>query len=195
MIRRILRRFGVTALLLLLGALWLFPEFFGLISEGPTQSASGDKIVVRDGDTLAIGTQDHRLHGIDAPEFSQICQDTKGADWLCGKLARAEMQGLVKGHIISCEGQAHDKFQRVVATCRDETGRDLARTMVERGLAVSFGGFSEGPYASEEADAKATKRGLWQGRFDPPSSWRTGHPRGMPSHRPGEKEKNSPSTR
>jgi endonuclease YncB( thermonuclease family) len=178
MIRRFLRRFGVMALLLLLGALWLFPEFFGLMSEGPTQAATGDKIVVRDGDTLTIGTQDHRLHGIDAPEFAQICQDAAGADWPCGKLARVEMQGLVKGHVISCEERAHDKYQRIVATCRDEVGRDLARTMAERGLAVSFGGFSEGPYATEEADAKAAKRGLWQGRFDPPSSWRTGHPRG-----------------
>jgi endonuclease YncB( thermonuclease family) len=178
MIRRFFRKLGIVAALLLLGALWLYPECFGLSSEGATQSESGDKIVVRDGDTLTMGAQDHRLHGIDAPEFSQICKDGADKDWHCGKLARSEMQMLVKGHTIACEERAKDKYQRIVATCRDETGRDLARTMAERGLAVSFGGFAEGPYASEEADAKAAKRRLWQGKFDPPSSWRSGHPRG-----------------
>jgi endonuclease YncB( thermonuclease family) len=178
MVRRFFRRLGVFAALILFGTLWLYPEWFGLSSEGPTQSAGGDKIIVRDGDTLTIGTQDHRLHGIDAPEFAQICKDAKGNDWPCGKLARAEMQALVKGHTIACEERARDKYQRVVATCRDESGRDLARTMAERGLAVSFGGFAEGPYASDEGAAKAAKRGVWQGTFDPPSSWRSGHPRG-----------------
>jgi endonuclease YncB( thermonuclease family) len=179
MIRRFFRRLGIIAAFLLLGALWLYPEVFGLSSDGPTQSASGDTIKVRDGDTLTIGTQDHRLHGIDAPEFKQICKDAKGADWACGKVARAEMQALIKGHTIACEERARDKFHRIVATCRDESGRDLARTMAERGLAVSFGGFAEGPYGAEEADAKTAKRGLWQGGFDPPSSWRSGHPRGV----------------
>ncbi len=179
--RSFFRRLAVMAGLLFLASLWLYPEAYGLIGGGETIAATGEKIAVRDGDTLTIGTQDQRLHGIDAPEFSQICQDEKGADWPCGKLARVEMQTLVGGHVISCDVRARDKYQRNVATCRDESGRDLGRTMVERGLAVSFGGFAEGPYASDEADAKAAKRGLWRGRFDPPSSWRAGHPRGAPS--------------
>jgi endonuclease YncB( thermonuclease family) len=179
-VRRFLRRLTVPAALLLLAAIWLYPEAFGLSSEAETRTISGEKIVVRDGDTLTMGTQDQRLNGIDAPEFKQICKDEKGADWPCGKLARSEMQGLVKDHVISCEARTRDKYHRDVATCRDEAGRDLGRTMVERGLAVSYGGFAEGPYASEEAHAKAAKRGLWRGRFDPPSSWRAGHPRGTP---------------
>ncbi len=176
---RFLRRWLSVFLLVTLILLWAFPERFG-ISPPPTRSASGATITVRDGDTITIGTQDYRLHGIDAPEFSQTCTDGAGAAWDCGKLARTELAGLVRGHTISCEERAKDKYSRIVATCRDETGRDLARTLAERGMAVSFGGFAEGPYASEEADAKLAKRGLWRGSFDPPSSWRAGHPRAHP---------------
>jgi endonuclease YncB( thermonuclease family) len=174
--RRFLRKW--LAILLLLGCLfvWLFPELMGLA--GPqTRSADGDKVAVRDGDTMRIGDQDYRLHGIDAPEFTQICKDEKGKDWPCGKLARAELLSLVKGRTLTCEERAHDKYQRIVATCRDEEGRDLARAMAEKGMAISFGGFAEGPYADEEAAAKKAKRGLWQGAFDLPSSWRATHPK------------------
>ncbi len=170
-----MRRLLPFAFLATLAVLWLYPEWFGLV-QGESHSSSGAPIKVRDGDTIAIGTQDYRLSGIDAPEFNQSCKDEKAADWPCGKQAKAELSSLVSGHELACEELAHDKYQRIVATCRDEDGRDLARTMIERGLAVSFGGFAEGPYATEEADAKRGKRGVWQGSFDPPSSWRSTHP-------------------
>ncbi len=147
------------------------------MSSPPTHAAKGEAITIRDGDTITIGAQDFRLHGIDSPEYNQICKDAANNALPCGKAARAELAGLVRGHTIACEGRAKDKYQRTVATCRDETGRDLSRTMAERGLAVSFGGFAEGPYAAEEADAKRARRGLWSGSFDPPSSWRAEHPR------------------
>jgi endonuclease YncB( thermonuclease family) len=173
--RLLMRRFLTLFLLLLLCALWLFPEYFGLQGR-ESVTASGENVVVRDGDTLTIAKQDYRLHGIDAPEFSQVCKDAKDRDWLCGKLARAEMVSLTQGHQLTCEDQARDKYQRIVATCRDEKAVDIGEKMVDRGLAVSFGGFGEGPYAEQEADAKSAKRGLWQGQFEPPSSWRAKHP-------------------
>jgi endonuclease YncB( thermonuclease family) len=172
-----MRRWGSVLFLIALLTLWLFPECFGLSSARPTRSADGAAIIVRDGDTLTIDKQDYRLHGIDAPEFNQLCKTAAGIDWPCGKLARAELVKLIAGHKLTCEEHAHDKYQRVVATCRDEKGSDIAQSMIERGLAVSFGGFAEGPYADEERQAHVAKRGLWQGAFDPPSSWRTSHPR------------------
>ncbi len=174
----------VTAsLLAILALLWLYPERFGL-GQVELSSASGDKIVLRDGDSFTLDARDYRLHGIDAPELGQVCKDNLGKDWACGKRARADLLDLVKGHTLSCEERAHDKYQRIVATCRDEAGRDIGRAMIEKGMAVSFGGFAEGPYANEEADAKSAKRGLWQGAFDPPSSWRAGHPHGHPLGKP-----------
>lgn len=163
--------------LLLVTALWLFPDWFGLSSAHPTRTVDGATVIIRDGDTMAIGNQDYRLHGIDAPEFTQVCKTTAGLDWPCGKAARAELVTLTKSRTLVCEERARDKYNRVVATCTDEQGNDVARTMIERGMAVSFGGFAEGPYAADEATAKSARRGLWQGAFEPPSSWRTSHPR------------------
>lgn len=172
-----MRRWGSILSLIALLFLWLYPERFGLSNARPTRSADDAAIIVRDGDTLTIEKQDYRLHGIDAPEFTQLCKTATGTDWPCGKLARAGLVGLIAGHKLTCEERAHDKYGRVVTTCRDERRRDIGRSMIERGLAMSFGGFAEGPYADEERQAHAAKRGLWQGAFDPPSSWRTTHPR------------------
>lgn len=163
--------------LLLLTALWLFPDWFGLSNAHPTRTVDGATVIIRDGDTMTIDKQDYRLHGIDAPEFTQICKTATGIDWPCGKAARTELVTLVKSRTLACEERARDKYNRVVATCTDDQGNDVARTMIERGMAVSFGGFAEGPYAADEAIAKSARRGLWQGAFEPPSSWRTSHPR------------------
>jgi endonuclease YncB( thermonuclease family) len=174
-----LRRIGFFALLLSFVIVWAYPELLGLVdSRAPAQTAEGHDIKIKDGDTISIAGQDYRLHGIDAPEFAQICQDAIGSDWRCGKEAHVALTSLIKRHTIACDAKARDKFQRIVATCRDEAGRDLARAMVEQGMAVSFGGFAEGPYADDERAAKVAKRGVWQGIFDTPSSWRSAHARG-----------------
>jgi hypothetical protein len=48
---RLLKR-GMTFLLLILViALWLYPEFFGLRGN-EIKTVAGDKVIVRDGDTL-----------------------------------------------------------------------------------------------------------------------------------------------
>lgn len=174
--RLFLKKWFAGLLLVLLVLLWLYPDWFGLIGR-ETRSASGAMIKVRDGDTLTIGTLDHRLHGIDAPEFSQTCKDARGADWSCGKQAHLALSRLVSGHTIACEERARDKYRRVVATCVDEKGVDLAKAIIERGLAVSVGGFADGPYVDEEERAKNAKLGLWQGAFDPPATWRESHAR------------------
>jgi endonuclease YncB( thermonuclease family) len=172
-----MRRWSSVFLLVGLLLVWLFPEWFGLASGQPTRTVDGATVIVRDGDTMTVDKQDYRLHGIDAPEFTQLCKNAAGADWPCGKQARAELVTLVKGRTLACEERARDKYQRIVATCTDDEGKDVARSMIERGLAVSFGGFAEGPYAADEAVAKAARRGLWQGSFEQPSSWRTTHQR------------------
>lgn len=170
------RRCVPVLLLFVLGALWLFPERFGFRGKR-AHAVDGATVIVRDGDTLVAAGQDYRLHGIDAPEYLQICKTASGTDWQCGKEARAALAALVQGRALRCEERARDKFGRIVATCMDGAGNDIASTMAERGLAVSFDGFGRGPYAAEEALAKAARRGLWQGLFEAPASWRARHPR------------------
>lgn len=172
-----MRHLRPVVLLVMLGALWLFPEWFGLGTDRPTRKLDGATVVARDGDTLTAEGQDYRLHGIDAPEYRQTCKTAAGADWDCGKAARTELAARAKDRNLTCEERARDRFGRIVATCVDDRGNDVARTMIERGLAMSFDGFGTGPYASEEAVAKAARRGIWQGSFDPPSAWRATHPR------------------
>ena len=54
---------------------------FGLIDLGV------GSLQVVDGDSLRRGDMDIRLHGIDAPEYRQNCQDKHGAEYACGKQA------------------------------------------------------------------------------------------------------------
>jgi endonuclease YncB( thermonuclease family) len=164
--------------LLVLGLAWAFPEEFGL-APPPMRSASGERLAVEDGDTFRMGDRTIRLYGVDAPEWNQICKDEAGRDWQCGREARAALANLMRGRTISCQDRAEDRFNRIVANCVDEQGRDLARALAEQGMAISMGGFGDGPYVDEEAAAKAARRGLWRGAFDPPATWRATHPKSL----------------
>lgn len=171
-----MRRLGSILFLWLLVLVWLFPAWFGLSDGRMVHRVEGSAIRVRDGDTVTVDGQDYRLHGIDAPELGQTCKTAAGQDWPCGKDARAELGKLIGRQSLRCEERARDRYGRIVATCMGDGG-DIAAMLVARGFAVSFGGFADGPYAAEEGQAKASGRGLWQGAFDPPSSWRSAHPR------------------
>ena len=139
------------------------------------RSASGEAIIIRDGDTLSITGVDHRLHGIDAPEYRQTCQRADGSDWECGKQARSALFAFTTGKTLTCEELARDKYQRVVARCVDGQSRDIAQMMAQSGMAISLNGFTQGPYADDAQSAKDAKRGIWQGRFAEPSIWRETH--------------------
>ena len=172
---RRIRSLLALALLVLLFVAWALPEYFGL-APPPTRSAEGTAVIVMDGDTLRINHVEHRLYGIDAPEFNQFCKTSDGKDWPCGQAARKGLLALIAGHVIACEERATDKFDRIVATCRDEQGRDLAEALARQGLAVGFGGFADSPYQDTVDTAEAAKTGIWQGAFDEPQAWRAAHP-------------------
>lgn len=66
-----------------------------------------------------------------------------------------------------------DRYGRTVARCT-AGGRDVALTMVEKGLAVDYPQFSRGAYADAERQAKRERRGMWAGTFVMPRDWRHG---------------------
>ncbi|MFM9977933.1 MAG: thermonuclease family protein [Sphingomonadaceae bacterium] len=157
-------------------AIWVTLKALGLTAP-ETRSAKGETIAVRDGDTLRIGGDDHRLSGIDAPEYRQLCKDARGRDWPCGKAARAALAAAVRGHTITCVISARDDYGRAVASCTDERGADLAEAMIVTGLAISDDGWMRGPYADQADAAKTARRGLWAGRFETPADYRAAHPK------------------
>jgi endonuclease YncB( thermonuclease family) len=168
MIRKLL------SILLLLGliSLWLFSDRLF-----PPEIIRAETATVRDGDTLVLDKVIYRLHGVDAPEYHQICKDGEGRHWPCGKAARLQLAAMVAPGNIACTPQAEDRYNRKVARCASATVPDLSRAMVEAGLAISPAERGTAPYADEEEAARAQKRGLWQGDFDTPADWRASHPR------------------
>lgn len=140
-------------------------------------AADGSVVVVRDGDSLAIGGTELRLYGIDAPELRQTCSDAKGEPWRCGEAAKSALRQIVSRGDLRCLPRARDRFGREVATCRVNGIDDIGAAMLRDGLAVLFGTRADGDYLAAEAAARLAKRGIWQGAFTMPSDWRHQHPR------------------
>ncbi|WP_439573681.1 thermonuclease family protein [Phreatobacter sp.] len=135
-----------------------------LTSSQTPASVTGRARVI-DGDSLAVGGVEVRLHGIDAPELFQRCLRA-GRDVQCGREALRHLVALIAGQPVTCERRDIDRFGRMVATCRID-GVDLGRAMVAAGHAVSYGA-----YVADEAAARSERRGLWGGEFTPPRQWR-----------------------
>lgn len=168
MIRRILP----VALLGLLLALWLYGDQLW-----PAETVSGNNITIRDGDTLIVSEKIFRLSGIDAPEYHQTCGDTSGKEWPCGKVAREKLVAIAAKQVITCVVRATDKYHRSIATCGSTTVPDLSAAMVSAGLAISPAERGVAAYNDEQAHARTSKIGIWQGTFIDPVAWRAAHPR------------------
>ena len=122
-----------------------------------------------DGDTIVVAGEKLRLSGIDAPEIDQICA-RDGSPWRCGAWARHELAARVKGAILTCEGDARDRYGRLLATCRVE-GADLGARLVRDGIAFAYRRYSSA-YVDDEAAASAAHRGLWSGEVEAPETFR-----------------------
>lgn len=125
---------------------------------------------VLDGDTIEIRGERIRIHGIDAPEGGQMCTGAKGKPFNCGATAKQALAGKLKGRPVACERKDTDQFGRMVAVCRAGS-LDVGRWMVQNGYAIAFIRYSE-DYVSEESTARASRRGMWAGQFEPPWGWR-----------------------
>ena len=123
-----------------------------------------------DGDSIEIGDKEFRLQGIDAPEYRQTCKDERGKAWACGKEARRVLAGLMGRGKVACASSRLDRYGRHLATCK--AGEvNLNREMLRLGFAVTY--LDPGLVLLQaEAQAKAARRGLWQGEFEKPSEWR-----------------------
>lgn len=129
----------------------------------PLQAAPQVRII--DGDTLSIGQETYRLHGIDAPEVGQKCTSRTGKTWQCGRAALQRLEELVAGKHITCDKREQDGYGRTIAVCRAD-GVDLNAALVGEGLAWAFRKYSS-DYVAVENRAKAARQGIWQAATDP----------------------------
>ena len=91
------------------------------------------------------------MDGLDAPE---ICQ-------AYGPASRQALQSRVLGQPVSVDGRRRDNFGRVLARIRWQQA-DVGEWMVRQGHAWSYRYRRDaGPYAAEEAQARAAQRGLF----------------------------------
>jgi endonuclease YncB( thermonuclease family) len=143
-----------------------------MLLNGPALAAEPivGRATVTDGDTVVIHGTRIRLFGIDAPESAQLCQDATGKDHRCGQRAALALADRIGETPISCEPRDTDRYGRTVAVCR-KGAEDLNAWLVQQGYATAYQRYTR-DYVPAEATARAAKRGLWAGTFDPPQDWR-----------------------
>jgi endonuclease YncB( thermonuclease family) len=153
------------------GEAMLAAIIFGLLSvaaltfSGSEIRSLADNVRVIDGDSLRIGNEDIRLWGIDAPEFKQECRNAQGA-YACGREAQKQLRILAQNVAITCKGLGRDRYDRLLAVCRN--GKiDINAELVKNGFAYAYGG-----YQNEEKSARNNKRGIWQADNERPKAYR-----------------------
>ena len=149
----------------------LFIVFFCLVLNTSVQSQKliKGKAKVIDGDTIHIGNNKIRLHGIDAPEQKQTC-NFEGNEWNCGQDATFFLSNLINKKSVSCRVNDIDQYKRLVAVCFIDN-ININQTMVIFGWAIAYRYYSK-DFIKEEEIAKKNKIGIWRGTFEEPYIYR-----------------------
>jgi len=142
-------------------------QFF---SKDISQVSAGENVYVVDGDSFEIDGKRIRLVGIDSPEYKQYCYNAKHQKYNCGIKAKEYMENMVFSRRVECKEESVDMYGRSLSVCFAD-GKNLNEEMIRAGWALAYR--DEGSkYASLEHEAKADKRGVWQGRFMRPELYR-----------------------
>ena len=138
---------------------------------------SGNAQII-DGDTIKINSKKIRLHGIDAPEFKQMCKKpyltivflTFTKDYPCGKISTQKLQKKINNKVITCKILDIDRYKRLIGECY-KRNLNLNSWLVSNGYAVAYRKYSK-KYIQKEIIAKQEKKGIWQGKFEMPWDYR-----------------------
>lgn len=148
-----------------------------LSTPAAAETIAGTASVI-DGDTLEVRGKRIRLHGIDAPESAQLCQDASGKEWRCGQQAANALSERIARRPVTCEVKDTDRYGRSVAAC-SAGGENLNAWMAANGWAMAYRQYSK-DYVDAEAAARASRAGIWAGTFQPPWEWRKDKRDGKP---------------
>ena len=122
-----------------------------------------------DGDTIHIGKNKIRLHGIDAPERNQKCF-TSNNEWDCGKESTNSLIGLINSRKVSCIILDQDRYKRDIGECYINN-LNINKWMVQNGWALAYRYYSK-KYVEVENLAKENNSGLWVREFENPWDFR-----------------------
>lgn len=102
-------------------------------------SLSGVPIIV-DGDSLIIGLTHIRIMGLDSEEAT----DPHGAEAFMG------LRYVVNDRPVTCEPSGYKSYNRIVATCYNYEGKDVAAEMIRLGFGLDCARYSAGKYRALE---------------------------------------------
>jgi endonuclease YncB( thermonuclease family) len=124
---------------------------------------------VIDGDTIEIHGTRIRLNGIDAPESNQVCTDTSGKRYGCGRASANFLDEFLSHSVPArCVPIGTDRYGRMVADCYRADDADVASQMVRSGWALDWPKYSNGRFAADERFARSGRLGVWSGDFEEP---------------------------
>lgn len=137
---------------------------------------------VIDGDTIEIAGERIRLHGVDAPESWQKCQDDDGGTYRCGRESALALDYfLAASRPTRCELVERDRYDRLVSVCFRADGRQANRWLVESGNAVDWVRYSKGAYVTAQEESRTSGIGIWRGKFLLPCEARADRAKQEPS--------------
>ena len=146
----------------------IFLFYFTFSFSLQAQSITGKAIII-DGDTIHIGKNKIRLHGIDAPEWNQSCTINNEV-WECGKRSTLALKKLIDKQTVVCKIKSIDQYKRYIAVCFSKK-INLNKKMVLNGWAIAYSYYSK-DYIDEEEVARKNKMGIWKGKFLEPYKFR-----------------------
>ena len=121
--------------------------------------SAGVRIAAARLEAMKLNGKRLRLEGIDAPESDQDCETATGDRYACGQAATVTLRELVgKAENLRFESSALSNI-RFSARYRVRCG-----WLVSEGLVAAYRQYSD-VYAPLEDEARASKRGMWAGRF------------------------------
>ena len=115
--------------------------FFFFFNGNQNQKSILGKARIIDGDTIHIGNNKIRLHGIDAPEINQDCS-YNNEDWKCGQLSKNFLLNLINLDVVNCQVKTIDKYKRYIAICF-VNNLNINEMMVKNGWAIAYRYYSK----------------------------------------------------
>ena len=125
--------------------------------------------------SLRLDDTSFRLDGIDAPDADQTCLDPEGKLWTCGVEARDRLKAHIANRAVRCEDKGPDpayKLRKLGVCTIEGEAQTLNEWLVREGWAINDMTDARRRFATEEANARESRRGLWRGCFAEPRDLR-----------------------